>query len=313
MIVTLDDAASLLNAGQVVAVPTETVYGLAASIHHPKAIAHIFKLKNRPIDNPLIVHISSAKDLEVYAKDIPQSALALAKAFWPGPLTIILKANTELVNDTIRANLPTAAFRIPQHHKALELLKLTGPLVMPSANISGYPSATTSKHVAHDFGESLPILEGGACTQGVESTILLLNENHWEVARLGAIPPEAFEKVLGYIPKVHVTQGSKEKPLCPGQMYRHYSPKAELILAETIPANAHGVVVGFSDRKYPKECRVIDIGSSDEPEVVAANLYDVLRRLDKENIQSAFIDFDMPDTGLWMTIKERLHKAVSRD
>lgn len=307
MIVTLEKAAQLLTTGHVVAVPTETVYGLAASIHHPLAIANIFTLKKRPSDNPLIVHLANAEELYRYAQEIPATTFALVKAFWPGPLTLVLKANLS-INNIIRADLPTAAFRVPFHPLTHKLLQITGPLVMPSANLSGSPSATSPEHVAHDFGESLPILDGGTCKEGIESTILFYNGSAWEIARLGAIAPEAFKPVLGYIPAIHKITSQDDKPLCPGQMYRHYAPKAQLELCQEIPEGA-SIVIGFSDRTYPPGCKVIALGRSDRPEEVGRNLYTVLRDLDTANILAALVDFNIPDEGLWLTIKERLVKA----
>lgn len=308
MIVSVQQAAALLHSGEVVAVPTETVYGLAASIRHPEGVAKIFSLKNRPQDNPLIVHLAASDDLHKYTTQLPRGATELAKKFWPGPLTLVLEANTVAIDAAIRANLPTAAFRVPQHPKALALLTLTGPLVMPSANLSGSPSATSPTHVAADFGEDLPILDGGTCSQGVESTILAFREERWHIARLGAIPPEAFQQILGYKPELFTTQN---KPICPGQMYRHYAPRATLLLSDQIPPGTKGVVIGFSDRLYPPECNVIPLGNSKKPEEAAARLYQVLRDLDCNDVQEAVVDFDMPDTGLWLTIKERLKKAAS--
>ncbi len=312
MDVTLQQAASLLKTGHVVAVPTETVYGLAASINHPGAIEKIFDLKKRPRNNPLIVHLASGNALQEYARNLPASALKLALAFWPGPLTLLLPANLEKIDPTIRAHLPTAAFRVPNHPLAIALLELTGPLVMPSANPSGKPSATCAAHVTLDFGHDLPVLDGGACQQGVESTILHFTNDHWEIVRLGALPPEAFETVLGYVPGIHMP-GQTEQPICPGQHYRHYAPQTELTLCNPIPKNTTDPIVGFSDRHYSTTSRIYALGHSDRPEEVAANLYGLLRTLDKENVPRALVDIDIPNEGLWLTIKERISKAASKD
>lgn len=309
MRVSIAEAAFLLDEGQVVAVPTETVYGLAARLDRPNAIAKIFSLKGRPKNNPLIVHLASLDDLSKYVSELPPNLDVLARAFWPGPLTLILPAFESAIPDIVRAGLQTVAIRVPDHPLTRQLLALTGPLVMPSANISGRPSATSRAHVEYDFGEEFPILDGGECHQGVESTILHWDGRIWTVARLGALSPEDFIPVLGYAPEVMT--GKKEAPLCPGQHYRHYAPKAHLILSETISSESEGVILGFIDRKYPKGCRLISLGNSSDPKEAASRLYAVLRQLDTQGIKRAYVDMNFPAAGLWLTLRERLLKAAS--
>lgn len=311
MRVSIDKAAELLTAGEVVAVPTETVYGLAASLTNPYAISEIYSLKGRPANNPLIIHLSAPQQIENFASIIPEGFYSLAEAFWPGPFTVVLPIFTDKVPASACAGLPTGAFRVPNHPLARRLIDITGPLVMPSANLSGRPSATCVEHVEKDFGSHFPVLDGGACTCGVESTILYWQqgEQKWQVARLGAIAPEAFQSVLKYLPDVIDASMGGKKPLCPGQLYRHYAPEATLTLARMIPEGAQGVVVGFEDRSYPAGCRVIALGRSSDPETAAHRLYAVLRRLDQEGIGQAWVDIDFPEEGLWLTLKERLIKA----
>jgi L-threonylcarbamoyladenylate synthase len=312
MRVTLEQACDLLKSGLVIGVPTETVYGLAASIDFPDAIGDIFRLKGRPADNPLIVHAASQEEVSEYVKEKPPHFEKLAASFWPGPMTLVLPAIEERIPAVARAGLPTAAFRVPVHSLTLKLLRETGPLVMPSANLSGRPSATSARHVEEDFGSGFSVLDGGACQKGMESTILCWNELEWVIIRLGALPPEAFVPVLGYLPKVNVEGvGQKEKPLCPGQLYRHYSPKAKLLLLDPISEQAQGVVVGFSDRHYPKDCRVYSLGGSENPEAAAQQLYAILRQLDADGIQEAMVDMAIPSEGLWLTLRERLQKAAA--
>lgn len=311
MRVTLDQAISLLNGGLVVAIPTETVYGLAASINFENAIEEIFKIKGRPSNNPLIVHVATADDIRMYAQEIPKDFSKLAAAFWPGPLTLVLPVFEDMIPPVARAGLPTAAFRVPSHKLTLEVLKGTGPLVMPSANLSGKPSATSAEHVEHDFGRGFSVLDGGECTKGVESTILCLDHSKWVVIRLGALPPEAFRPVLGYIPEVKGNE-KNSAPLCPGQLYRHYAPKAKLLLMENIlDSESAQNIVGFSDRIYPKDSRLFSLGKSDDPDTAAQMLYDVLRSLDQENIDQAIVDMNFPKEGLWLTLRERLQKAAN--
>ncbi|MCE5317506.1 MAG: threonylcarbamoyl-AMP synthase [Parachlamydia sp.] len=309
MRISLETAADLLRSGQVVAVPTETVYGLAASLEHPEAIRAIFSLKGRPTQNPLIVHLSDISQLGQFVETVPDSFQPLASAFWPGPVTFVLPILQTTIPAEARAGLPTAAFRIPSHPLILDLIQRTGPLLMPSANLSGRPSATLPEHIEADFGLSMPILDGGPAQKGVESTVLREHQGLWEIIRLGAVAPESFEQVLGYIPAViNATKG--EKPVCPGQLFRHYAPSARLMPTTSFHADMRGAVVGFSDRQYPQGCSLISLGPSDAPEKVAENLYDTLRRLDREGIEDAWLDMRLPGGGLWQTIAERLFKAA---
>lgn len=310
MHVTLEKAAELLKAGKVVGVPTETVYGLAASISSPQGIANIFSLKRRPANNPLIVHLANAEQLNAFVAVLPEGAPALAKAFWPGPLTLVVPVKSAAVPEMARAGLQTSAFRVPAHPLAHALLERAGPLLMPSANLSGRPSSTCACHVEADFGEDFPVLDGGDCRQGVESTIVVWREGEWLIVRLGALSPEAFLPVLGYCPRVvEAGKGEQSAPLCPGQLYRHYAPKAKLGPVEAIPSGDTGVILGFEDRNYPRGCRVISLGVSSTPEEAAHRLYAALRQLDEEGIEQAWVDMDVPNSGLWLTVKERLRKA----
>lgn len=316
MRLSLDAAASMINSGRVVAVPTETVYGLAASLRHVEAIHEIFAIKGRPQDNPLIVHIASKDEVELFAKELPQGFDQLADAFWPGPLTLVVPIVPSSIPSAARAGLSTAGFRIPSHPLARKLIALTGPLVMPSANISGRPSATSSEHVEADFGADFPVLDGGKCTQGLESTILYWDSGKWVIVRLGALPADKFVAVLGYAPANALSMSRSKaandvKPLCPGQMYRHYAPRAKLYLSKTFSSFPDRPVIGFRGRRYPKGAAVYMLGSVESPGEVAENLYSVLRMLDDDGVQEAWVDIDLPQDGLWMTIRERLLKASS--
>jgi len=308
MRISTDQAATLLLMGQVVAVPTETVYGLAASLYEPKAILQIFTTKGRPSNNPLIIHLASAEQLNSYVHMLPPNTEKLTAAFWPGPMTLVLPIIPEKIPTIVCAGLPTAAFRVPHFPITLDLIKKTGPLVMPSANLSGKPSATCASHVENDFGKDFPVIDGGVCIKGVESTILFWKDNMWVIIRLGAIAPEAFKPVLGYIPDV-IGPGSPSEPICPGQLFRHYAPRATLILSPEIPASVD-TIIGFDDRTYPPGKRLLSMGSSLDPCIAIHRLYGILRQLDDESISQAWIDVDIPDTGLWLTLKERTYKAA---
>lgn len=307
MRISVEMASQLLNEGNIVAVPTETVYGLAASLLQPEAIQSIFSLKGRPANNPLIIHLAEVSELANYTQSLPPSVFSLAADFWPGPMTLVLPIRETSIPYKVRAGLSTAAFRIPSHKAAHRLLQKTGPLVMPSANLSGKPSATSADHIEHDFGLSFPILDGGDCLGGLESTILLYQQEKWRVIRLGALPPECFDKTLGYVPLIDSATSSQ--PLCPGQLYRHYAPETKLTLLKEIPADGSGIILGYRDREYPSSYRPLYLGELSQPEKVAENLYTTLRTLDLDSIPSAWVDINVPHAGLWLTILERLAKA----
>lgn len=309
MRISIERAAELLKSGNVVGVPTETVYGLAASLSSPEAIRQIFILKGRPSNNPLIVHSADVENMSEYIDTVPEGFMALARAFWPGPMTLVLDARIEKIPGSVRGGLPTVAFRIPSHEIARELLRLTGPLVMPSANLSGTPSATRAEHVEADFGKHFPVIEGEGSRVGVESTILIFIDGQWQIIRRGALPPSAFADVLGYAPPFRGISDDTT-PLCPGQLYRHYAPKARLVLSERCMLAEKNVIVGYSDRSYPESNRILSLGRSTNPEEIAENLYSTLRLIDDLKIPSALVDIELPCDGLYGTILERLHKAA---
>lgn len=306
MRISLQEAAHLLNTGSVVAVPTETVYGLAARIDHPEAIQRIFALKGRPRTNPLIIHVADAASVLPFTSQLPPHFDTLAETFWPGPLTLVIPVN-DTVPSLVRANLPTAAFRVPHLPITRQLIEQTGPLVMPSANLSGRPSSTSPEHVEADFGVEFPVFDGGVCSCGLESTILLYQGDKWVIGRLGALPQEALTPLLGYTPPFLVPTST---PLCPGQLHRHYAPIARLLLSDK-PQKAD-YTLGFTDRHYPLTQPLISLGPSNDPETIASNLYNALRTLDTLGAHTAWVDTNFPHTGLWQTINERLRRAAER-
>jgi L-threonylcarbamoyladenylate synthase len=305
MRISLQESVELLSLGEVVAIPTETVYGLASRYDLPESVEKIFKIKDRPRKNPLIIHLDSVEKMTSFMLQEPPRFSELAKAFWPGPLTLVVPIDPQKVPEIVRAGLPTQAFRIPSHELTQELLKKTGPLVAPSANRSGRPSASHPEHVEADFGPSFPVLDGGLCQKGVESTILIFDGIKWALGRLGAIPPEAFAPHLGYVPAL----SKNDTAVCPGQFFRHYAPKAKLHLEKNLKDVP--CMVGFSDRTYPDSPRKILWGSSNDPEGVLFRLYDTLRQVDLDGIEEVWVDIDIPDEGLWSTLIERLKKAAS--
>ena len=229
-------AAEILKNGGVVGIPTETVYGLAADALNGKAVEKIFKAKGRPMDNPLIVHVSDFSDIEKYnlVSEIPEKAKSLAKAFWPGPLTMIMK-RTDVIPPEVSAGLDTVAIRFPSHPVAQEIIRAAKtPLAAPSANLSGSPSPTTARHVLNDMdGKIDAVLDGGACEVGVESTVITLATDVPRVLRPGGITVEQLREVLGEVEVddavIHqLPEGATAAS--PGMKYKHYAPKANVLL-----------------------------------------------------------------------------------
>ncbi len=223
--------AEILKRGGVVAFPTETVYGLGASVFHPEAIQRIFQVKGRPQDNPLIVHISSLDQLPLIVSDVPYLFHQLAARFFPGPLTVLLP-KLDTVPEIVSANLPQIGVRMPAHSIAKLLIEAVGvPLVAPSANLSGKPSSTCAAHVRADFGDLIDgIIDGGPCHYGIESTVITLSPFP-QILRPGAICQKELEEVLGC--NVPFAKAHADKPLSPGMKYRHYAPLAKIVVFQT--------------------------------------------------------------------------------
>lgn len=311
MYVDIQTAAKLLLSSHVVAIPTETVWGLAACACDQNGIQEIFRLKKRPQNNPLIIHIDSLTTI-FEAITIPAHTIEpLVHLFWPGSLTLVVPVYEESVLPTVRAGLSSAAFRMPKHEKTLKLIKETGPLVAPSANLSTRPSATIPRHIEDDFGKDFPILYCDKRPQGIESTILIFENEKWSVGRFGAISLEEIAPVLGYTPSF--SQKKSDQPLCPGQMYRHYAPKAHLHLATTPWSEniqePYDCVLGFSDRIYKNAPHFLSLGKSTHPVEIAQNLFHCLRSLDYEGYTNVFVDFMIENSPAFFAIKDRLTKA----
>lgn len=226
MSIALDEAVRLLQKGEVVAFPTETVYGLGADAWDPDAIRKIYRIKGRPADNPLIIHLHHPDQVHEFASQLPREAEKLMSACWPGPLTLILPKKPE-VPDILSAGLPTVALRIPRHPLALELIRRAGPLAAPSANLSGRPSPTRAEHVFHDLGSNFPLLEGDeGVVVGLESSVLDLTRRPPALLRPGAWSREQLEEIAG----VPIVTGGKGRgaPASPGVKYTHYKPEAKV-------------------------------------------------------------------------------------
>ena len=306
-------AAKALRNGGLVAFPTETVYGLGANALDSHAVEKIFKAKGRPQDNPLIAHVSNKNDVKALVKEIPENAHALMDAFWPGPLTIVLE-KTDVVPDKLTAGLGSVAIRMPANKIALALIEESGvPIAAPSANISGSPSPTTASHVIQDFSDKIDvIIDGGKTKIGVESTVVDLTLNPPAILRPGKITKEDLEEVVGT-----VTYGSKNNTVkSPGMKYRHYAPKAKLIIAEDKiqtrklvdeHVKKHLKVGVMTTKKQAYKADVVrHLG--DSLEEIANNLYATLREFDQDGVD-VIIAQTVKDKGLGQAIMNRIKKA----
>lgn len=303
-------AKAFLEAGNVVGIPTETVYGLAGNALNPDAVLTIFRVKNRPSFDPLIVHTDSFNKLGQFVTDIPDRAHQLAEAFWPGPLTLLLPKRS-LIPDLVTAGLPRVAVRIPNHPLTLDLLRsLDFPLAAPSANPFGYISPTTAQHVADQLGNQVPyILDGGPAGVGIESTIIGFDDNQATVFRLGGMALEQIESIIG---PVSVQTHSTSNPKAPGMLSSHYAPRKPLILLPAGATPEPGERVGALAFRKPfggihaDNQRVLSpTGDLNE---AAKNLFAYLRALDTLSVDIIYAE-PLPNTGLGWAINDRLRRA----
>lgn len=336
----LHRAANILQAGGLVAFPTETVYGLGANALNAEAVHNIYLAKGRPSDNPLIVHIAEEKALDELVSAISPQARLLIAEFWPGPLTLVLPRSAQ-VSDLVTGGLDTVAVRMPNHPVALALLKEAGvPVAAPSANLSGKPSPTTAQHVWQDLaGRVEMIIDSGPVGVGVESTVLDLTTPTPMILRPGGVTAEMLEQVLGLKPSFDPTLNSigaadcseQEKqfvPRSPGMKYTHYSPEARVLLVEgDLPAMmdtiqslareqlAQGVQVGIMATQETQQAYaegvIITVGTRVDLTTVAANLYWCLREFDARKVQVILAE-GFSQVGLGAAIMNRLTKAAER-
>ena len=313
----LDLAQQALIANEIIAIPTETVYGLAANAFNETAIKKIFDLKKRPFYNPLIVHIKSAEYLTNVACNIPEIAIKMAREFWPGPLTLILNKQQN-IPDMVTAGKPTVAVRVPNHPLTLKLLEqLDFPLAAPSANPFGSISSTSAEHVFNYFKNKLEvILDGGECEKGLESTIIGFEENQPVLFRLGAISIEDIEKVTGKV--LLKTHGSGTDLTAPGMLSRHYSPSTDTYLTDNVTEYLklyRDKKIGLLLFKDPIQTNGIFhqevLSKSGDLNEAAKELYAALHRLDKLNLD-VIIAERFPGIGLGTTINDRLQRAVEK-
>jgi len=318
---TIAKATDILKNGGIVAFPTETVYGLGADALNPKAIEKVFLAKGRPADNPMIVHISRLSQLAIVAEDITSKARDLIENFWPGPLTIIFK-KTSKVPDIVTGGLNTVAVRMPADKVALELIKsFGGPIAAPSANISGRPSGTTGAHISQDFGGKIDmILDSGPVAVGVESTVLDITTIPPAILRPGAVTADQLESVIGKVIRSKNKQILKRSP---GTRYRHYSPKAGIILVEEKNIDRIdqlikeylqkdkkvGLVTHHSRFHKYAENIIIKLMSQDLKEY-ARQMFAVIRELDNEGVDEIIVE-EVEEKGIGIAIMDRLRRAAS--
>lgn len=315
-------AAQLLRAGGVVAIPTETVYGLAADASNKKAIEAVFTAKGRPQDNPLIVHISDLAMLEKVAKNIPQTAYLCAEKFWPGPLTMVLES-AEFVDKSVSAGLDTVAVRMPADETARLIISETGlPLAAPSANISGSPSPVTAEHVIKDLdGKIDAVIMGERCSVGVESTVISITENEARILRPGAVTAEMLREVFDNViidKAILSNPKDDEKVASPGMKYKHYAPEGELYLiegdskkfCEFVNNKDDGAAVCFEEDVNKLRVKTFVYGAQQDADSMAYAVFEILRTLNKEKIKKAYVHAPHKN-GVGLAVYNRLIRACA--
>ena len=318
-------AAKIIKNGGLVAIPTETVYGLGANGLDENAVVKIFEAKGRPQDNPLILHISDASQMELFCRDIPPAAYKLAQAFWPGPLTMVLPVR-DVVPKRTTAGLSTVGVRCPDCDVTRQIIRLAGvPIAAPSANISGKPSTTTAQHVLHDhMGKIDAVVDGGASRVGVESTIVDLTDSRPRLLRPGGIGPEELLTVLGdlIVDKAVTAQIDKDEVVkAPGMKYRHYAPDCDIIIvagsrekaAEYIRSHfAAGDRVLCFEEELPlyEGCSPLPYGKESDVTSLSAGLFAALRELDEANVKTVYARCPVGG-GVAYAVQNRLKKAAA--
>ena len=319
----LRTAAELLAVGEVVAIPTETVYGLAADARNREAVAAIFRAKGRPGDNPLIVHIAHFEELSLLAAEIPATAKTLAEAFWPGPLTMIFKKQPSVPSE-VTGGLDTVAVRMPSHPVARRLIELSGcPLAAPSANRSGSPSPTDARRVAEDMNGRVPaIVDGGACQVGVESTVISVAGERVRVLRPGAVTVEMLRETVGEVDVDEAVLAPLREGAAvasPGMKYKHYAPNAKVVLVKGCAeayrryVNEHAAfgvtALCFDGEENGLFVPHITYGRRDDPEAQARQVFEALRQLDEQHATVAYTACPSPQ-GVGLAVYNRLLRAA---
>lgn len=304
-------ARNLLQKGDLVAIPTETVYGLAGNALNVESVARIFEVKNRPSFDPLIVHIHDFKELSKYVMNVPVHAERLAKEFWPGALTLLLRKRS-VIPDLVTSGLDTVGIRCPNHPITQNLLKtIDFPLAAPSANPFGFVSPTKAVHVTEQLGSKIKyVLDGGPSAIGIESTIVGFENNKTVIHRLGGVTVEQIESIVGEVEMVSPTGGLK----APGQMKSHYSPSKKMFMAdldktiELVDMERAALLSFQKDHKAKHQVILTPKGDMTE---AAKNLFDALRRLDKMPVDLILAEF-VPEQGIGRAINDRLRRASAK-
>jgi L-threonylcarbamoyladenylate synthase len=308
------DAASFLRNDELVAIPTETVYGLAGNALNAAVVLKIFEAKERPSFDPLIVHIPSKEAAFLYAEDVPPVALKLMEAFWPGPLTLVLKKKS-IIPDVVTSGLDTVGLRMPNHSMTLELLNhLDFPLAAPSANPFGYISPTTAQHVMDQLDSKIAmVLDGSACKVGVESTIVGFEEGETVIYRLGGLTPEDIRKVAG---EVAIRINSSSDPKAPGMLKIHYAPSKPLYISNDLDQliemnnGSRLAVICFGDVMIDEKHAIYNLSATGDFTEAASNLFAYLRAIDKRDDIDAIVAAYLPETSLGFAINDRLSRAA---
>lgn len=308
----VNKASQLLREGQLVGIPTETVYGLAANALDGDAVLRIFEAKGRPHFDPLIMHLPDADAVKAHVRDIPPMALQLMDAFWPGPLTLVLPKQSH-VPDIVTSGLDTVAVRVPSHPMTQALLRqLEFPLAAPSANLFGHVSPTAAQHVNAQLGDRIPyILDGGATTVGLESTIVGFEEGMPTIYRLGGLGVEEIERVVG---RVQLMLNQSSDPKAPGMLKSHYAPRIPLYLGNpsSLLPQLEGKRIGFLCFNLPFRGMAMErqriLSPKGDMKEAAHNLFAYLREMEAMNIDAILAE-EAPDTGLGKAINDRLRRA----
>jgi L-threonylcarbamoyladenylate synthase len=315
MQVTLQQAIAKLKNGEVVAIPTETVYGLAADASNDEALRQIYAIKQRPADNPLIVHIADVSQVNDWASEFSPLAQKLAAAFWPGPFTLVLPAKPHVSNilrGQYKGELPTIALRVPNHPLTLQLLKQSGlALAAPSANKFTQLSPTTAAHVTAGLGDSVPVLDGGACNVGIESTIVAVIGDSWQLLRLGMLPEANIHALAGCASLMTSGLITEQVIKAPGQHALHYSPRTPIQLFSSredliSQANDRTAALLLGSGAVPN-CNYFELNNNAAD--VAQKLYDTLHKMDALNIEKLLIETP-PNAPEWLAILDRLTRAA---
>lgn len=306
-----EQAAKFLRESRLVAIPTETVYGLSANALDEKAVLRVFEAKQRPFFDPLIIHIPSIDSVEKYANWNDDKLKKLAEKFWPGPLTILLPKK-DIIPGIVTSGLDQVAVRVPNHSLTLELLnQLNFPLAAPSANPFGYVSPTTAEHVNNQLGDKIDyILDGGPCNVGLESTIVGVEESKICVYRLGGLAIEEIEKIVG---KLELRINDSSDPKAPGQLKSHYAPKKSLLLGnihELLNSNKHKriAVICFGKQNFTIGTKIFNLSPAENLKEAALNLFKYLREADESDVDLVIAE-KLPEEGLGKAINDRLKRA----